>query len=1393
MCLFLLGLGTLCGAVEEHDPDFELRSFKVATGYEASLFAAEPMVVKPIQMQFDPRGRLWVLCTSVYPQIKPGEAPADKLVILEDTDGDGRADKSTDFATGLTIPTGLALGDGGAYVGHGTELIHLRDHDGDDKADERRVILSGFGTGDSHQNINSFVWSPGGELIFSQGANAYSRVETLHGLKALDGPAFWRWRPRLQSLQGFFNERAGPANPWGNVFDFWGQPFMADGCCHGLFYLLPAMAMNHGEVRFRGERYEGIWNSKKICGIDILSGRAFPEEAQGVIVGGTFFVNSVSRWRVVDAGAGFAAEELPPLIESTNRFFRVVDVKVGLDGAIYLADWYNPIVGHYQYSLRHPDRDKSHGRIWRVAARNRPRLAPPKLVGLPLEALLDYLKAPENATRYQVKRLLDNQPTDQVTAALSRWIESLSPADPGYQHHLVEGLGVYETHEVVEPNLLKKLLRAEDFRARAYATRVVGQWGPRLNSPLELLGPQVNDPHPRVRLEAVIALSHFPELRAFELAMGAADHPMDRFLEYALQRLVKGFKPYWEKPFREGQLTLGTSPKQMETLIRADASLASLQPIVTLLKSGRLSPDAREPLLELLARLGQAREMRFLLSREPYTSPAGYDAKLHARTLARLGRLIPATRADSASLRGGVELVPGKFGQAVKLDGRSGYVECPSSPLFNTSTLSLEFWMKPDGSNLQQQFPLTRGNNDPWTVQIQAASSATAPRELRWIVQGQVVASASVRPDRWQHIAIVHSASSGRIYVDGNETSQFLRGTSLRAEQPNEPIRVGRRQGLEHFQGLIDDVAMFNRELSRELIRKHMTEGVTVSDSNPALLLWTFDADTVSGTLVKSTAASFSELLPLLRELLAQPHEELRAEAIKLAGALRQSALSRQVLNLAESATSSEGIRRAAIEAMSLFGDGESRDALRRLGAAGQPAPTRFAAIAALASIDLTAAAAQAAAALSDPPGSTDPAELFGAFLNRRGGAEALGSALRSKPPEADAAKLGLRVLQSAGRQEAGLLEVLRNSAGLTGEAREWTPAEIAALARETQLQGDPHRGQSLFLRADLNCVACHSIGENGSRIGPDLAAIGAGQPVDFIIGAVLYPNREIKEGYVSYSITTRDGEAYQGYKLNEDREELLFHDGLQGREIRIRKSQIEEQRPMGSLMPTGLVDPLTRAELRDLFRFLSELGKPGPFATIAVRPGEKSRGVPLFNGHDFTGWEGDTNLTFRIEAGSIVAGSTKAPIPRNEFLCTTREFTNFVLRAKCRLFGEQPNAGIQFRSRRVPNDSEVSGYQADMGERGLWGSLYDESRRNRMLAVCNLDAMKGQTRRDDWKDYVIRCEGSRIQLWVNGIQTVDYVEPDASIPRSGIIGLQVHGGKPMEAWYKDITIEELP
>ena len=198
---------------------------------------------------------------------------------------------------------------------------------------------------------------------------------------------------------------------------------------------------------------------------------------------------------------------------------------------------------------------------------------------------------------------------------------------------------------------------------------------------------------------------------------------------------------------------------------------------------------------------------------------------------------------------------------------------------------------------------------------------------------------------------------------------------------------------------------------------------------------------------------------------------------------------------------------------------------------------------------------------------------------------------------------------------------------------------------------------------------------------------------------------------------------------------------------------------------------------------------------TFTVAAAEKGGTVSLSDGKTFKGWDGDTNNTWRIQDGAFVGGSLTTRVPQNEFLATKRSFTNFVLRVKFKLVGTDGfvNGGVQIRSERTQKPpNEMSGYQCDMGD-GWWGALYDESRRNKVLIKPAEDAVTKALNKNDWNEYEIRCEGKRIRSSINGVAMIDYTEPDDSLPQHGKIGLQVHGGGKTEAWYKDITIEQLP
>ena len=528
-----------------HDPGVEQANFSLLPGYEVNLFAAEPMLANPIHMTWDARGRLWVACSWAYPQLKPGEKANDKVIILEDTDNDGKADKSTVFADGLYMPTGIALANGGCYIAQTPDVFFFRDTDGDDVADTRELPLTGFGIEDSHHSISAWRRGPGGWLYFQEGIFLHSQVETIHGVVRNYNGGVYQFNPRTQKLRMF--ARIGVGNPWGHVFDRWGQSFFVDN--PRVSYLSPATGNSGQRIRI-----PNLLSTEKQCGGDIASGSHLPEQIRGQLLTCRFKSRAIIRYEFIEKGAGFSANVLPPLISSRHPNFRPVDCKVGPDGALYIADWYNSIINHAKHDFRDPRRDHEHGRIWRITAKGRPLVKKPELFNAGITTLLNHLKSPDSWTRHQARSMLSERDRDQVAIALADWVNALDPEDSDHDHHLVEAMWTCQNIERPSENILKRVLDSGDGRARAAGARVIRYWHEAIDNPSALLAKAAGDTFPRTRMEAILSAGYIPRAEAFTAVLAALDHPRDPFIDTALPQTVTALEPYWRPAIEEGRL-----------------------------------------------------------------------------------------------------------------------------------------------------------------------------------------------------------------------------------------------------------------------------------------------------------------------------------------------------------------------------------------------------------------------------------------------------------------------------------------------------------------------------------------------------------------------------------------------------------------------------------------------------------------------------------------------------------------------------------------------------------------------------------------------------------------------------------------------------------------------
>jgi putative heme-binding domain-containing protein len=601
------------------DPSVEQATFQLAPGLEVNLFAKDPMIAKPIQMAWDEKGRLWVASSAIYPHIKPGQEQTDKIVVLEDTDGDGTADKSTVFFEGLLIPTGILPGDGGAYVANSTELLFMKDTNGDGRADETKVLLSGFGTEDTHHILHGFKRGPDGSLYLIQSVYIHAHIETPFGVRRLMGSGIWQYWPETGRLEVF---SMGQVNPWGHIFDKWGQSFTTDGAFgEGINYTFPG-ATFFCLPNQRPRILKGLNPGQpKHCGLEVISGRHFPDDWQGDLITNDFRGHRVNRFKISDQNSGYASRQMEDVIRSNHGSFRPVDVKMGPDGALYIADWYNPIIQHGEVDFRDERRDHVHGRIWRVSAKGREKSPKVDFASKSVPEVIALLKEPEQWVRLEAKQELKRRKPADLAKLLTDFILNAENL-----HQAIEGLWAAETavpeklEEIIKGSEGRKKESTEDeFRGTAAFVRLLR------NVLLDLghdrvmhagmpnyWGSLAGAGHPRVRLEAVNLLREAGTAKAVEYACKVLDQPMDENLDFALWLTCSELADVWLPAFQKGEINFGGNVAHIAYALKAANKPEAVGTLQGMLNDAKMETGRKVEIIRLVGALGNPEQLRLL-------------------------------------------------------------------------------------------------------------------------------------------------------------------------------------------------------------------------------------------------------------------------------------------------------------------------------------------------------------------------------------------------------------------------------------------------------------------------------------------------------------------------------------------------------------------------------------------------------------------------------------------------------------------------------------------------------------------------------------------------------------------------------------------------------------
>ncbi len=510
--------------------------FTMAPGYKINLFASEtefPDLANPVQISFDNKGRLWVAVMPTYPHWKPGDPkPNDKLIILSDTDGDGKADKQTTFADGLQLPLGFELAPEGVYLSQGTNLVLLKDTNGDDKADAREIILSGFDDHDTHHAHHAYTTDPSGAIYMGEGVFLVNDIETSYGPVRGTNGGFFRYDPKNKKLDRI--AQLSIPNPWGIAFDEWGQVFYAETSGPEVTWMMPGTVKSrYAEANPKPKNIiEESQMVRPTSGIEFVSSRHFPDNVQGdLLINNTIGFLGTKQHQMLEDGTGYKSKLRHDIMISSDFNFRPVDLEFAPDGSLYIADWHNVLIGHMQHNARDPLRDHVHGRIYRITYPSRPLVVPAKVAGASVEELLSNLTLPEYRTRYRTRRELRAHPASEVLPKLKTWMAQLDKSAPNYEKLLMEGLWVSWGQNKIDQPLLHQLLQAKDYRVRAAAVEVVRFNEKQLPDQATLLMNAAKDENSRVRLEAIVAASWLPKEKGLPIEMEAAKKPLDSWMK----------------------------------------------------------------------------------------------------------------------------------------------------------------------------------------------------------------------------------------------------------------------------------------------------------------------------------------------------------------------------------------------------------------------------------------------------------------------------------------------------------------------------------------------------------------------------------------------------------------------------------------------------------------------------------------------------------------------------------------------------------------------------------------------------------------------------------------------------------------------------------------------
>lgn len=1117
-------------------PADEQKAFKLHAGFEINLVAAEPDIQKPLNMQFDEQGRIWLTCSVEYPYAAPNDRPAkDSIRVLEDTDGDGRFEKMTIFADGVNIPMGIYPWKGGCVAFSIPDIIHFEDTDGDLKCDKRTKLYGPFDTSrDTHGMCNAFRRGFDGWVYACHGFNNQSKVKGADGHEiVMNSGNTFRFKIDGSRIE---NYTFGQVNPFGMCLDERFNIFTAD--CHSkpVYQLLrggqyPGFGRKDDGLGFVPPMMEHLHGSTAIAGVCIYSGDNFPEKYRGLFYSGNVMTSRVNCNAAEYHGSTIKAIEQPDFLSTTDPWFRPVDVHIGPDGAMYILDFYNRIIGHYEVPLPHPGRDRTSGRIWRVVYKgddptSKPVKMPKALKGLSTKELLAELEHPNLQRRLLVQHYLTDVVGKECKDDVLGFVTHLKPESAAYVHALwtlealprIDGDPIFpyftDLIEIHSAKMLANRTKVDSWSA-AHDVALADNSAFVRRAWAEVAAAHPNEPASIKPL--LIALSRVPK--------------SDNHLTYSIRQAIKSHLGALKSADRINDLKLSADEfSLLAPICLAVESPASAAILLAQIEAGNVNGEQLSTYMQHIAKSA---------SGDIVARMAPIAAKQFGSDLAMQAKMVQAIHAGLAT-RGeqpGRELNDWASELCVQL------LTAPKEEVLSWQALPVE------GQPASQQ---------PWViVQRKSQDGDEKSKFYDSLARGETL-TGIYRSGPFEIPAKLTFWSAGHHGVPpgkGHKQNKIV----LRDVASNEVLHEASPPR--------NDVAQkFEWDLKDHTGKRGYIELV--------------DGDTSTGYAWLAVGRfSVAALNPM-------PHVAQQAAGAELAAKFKLVALRPRLGELLASEKTDPAVRAAAGQAFVAL---ETQAANRALATALSSAELVGVDRAKLTS-DLTSGeeprVAEALKLVLRASSLRLQTLIAETLTSDAAGGEVLLSLVKAGQasprllmlPNINARLLGHKLPNWKGR-----LEELTAGLPTYAEARDKLIAERKAALEKNMTSAA--RGAELFTK---NCANCHQIAGKGNVVGPQLDGIGL-RGRDRILEDVLDPNRNVDVAFRTTTLQLIDGRVVSGLFRREEGALLVLVDP-QGKEFTVPKADVEERKQTQlSLMPANVGETITPADFADLATFLLE------------------------------------------------------------------------------------------------------------------------------------------------------------------------------------------------------------